>query len=192
MSASQPSRFRWFRVYIIPGTVFQSVLVGGGYGTGREIVEFFTSRGPVGGFMGLGVALLAWFAVLSLTYEFARRFKAYDYRSFFQRLLGPAWVLFEVLFIVMLLLVLAVVASAAGEVLLQEFQLPYIAGISVMLILVGALTFFGREIIENVLAAWTGVLYVLFIGYFLASLSTFGSASMNVLAAGGVEGGWAL
>ena len=30
---------RLFRVYIIPGAVFQSVMVGGGYGTGREIVS---------------------------------------------------------------------------------------------------------------------------------------------------------
>lgn len=186
------SRFRWFRVYIIPGAVFQSVLVGGGYGTGREIVEFFTRHGGVGGFMGMGVALLCWFAVLALTYEFARRFGTYDYRSFFQHLLGRWWVLFEVLFIVMLLLVLAVVASAAGEVLLQEFGVPYIAGISAMLVLVGALTFFGRDIIANVLAVWTGVLYLLFIAYFIASVSAFGADSMSVLAQGEVGSGWAL
>lgn len=188
----QSTRFRWFRVYIIPGAVFQSVLVGGGYGTGREIVEFFTSQGGVGGFMGLGVALLSWFLVLSLTYEFARRFRAYDYRSFFQQLLGRAWVLFEILFIVMLLLVLAVVASAAGEVLLQEFNVPYVAGIAVMLVLVGALTYFGRDVIAGVLAVWTGVLYILFLAYFAASLSTFGSSSMEVLAQGDVGSGWAL
>ena len=29
-----------FRAYILPGVVFQAVIVGGGYATGREIVEY--------------------------------------------------------------------------------------------------------------------------------------------------------
>jgi uncharacterized membrane protein YkvI len=31
------------RIYIVPRAVFQSVMIGGGYGTGREIVEHFTT-----------------------------------------------------------------------------------------------------------------------------------------------------
>ena len=186
------SRFRWFRVYFLPGAVFQSVLVGGGYGTGREIVEFFTQQGGVGGFLGLGVTLVCWIVVLALTYEFARRFNAYDYRSFFQRLLGRAWPIFEVLFVLMLVLVLAVVASAAGEVLLQEFGLPYAAGIAAMLLLVGMLAFFGRETISNVLAIWTFILYALFIGYFVVAVSATGEQSLAVLGQGEVGSGWAL
>ncbi|MEX0742436.1 MAG: M56 family metallopeptidase, partial [Phycisphaeraceae bacterium] len=44
---------RFVRVYLIPGAIFQSVLVGGGYGTGREIVEFFTRFGALGGLLVL-------------------------------------------------------------------------------------------------------------------------------------------
>ena len=47
---------RFFRVYIVPGAVFQSIMVGGGYGTGREIVEYFTSYGATGGLFAIGVA----------------------------------------------------------------------------------------------------------------------------------------
>ena len=43
-----------FRTYLLPGLVFQSVIIGGGYGTGREIAEFFLSHGAVGGLLGLG------------------------------------------------------------------------------------------------------------------------------------------
>lgn len=46
---------RWFRIYIVPGAVIQSVMVGGGYGTGRETVEYFTNFGFLGGAMGIGV-----------------------------------------------------------------------------------------------------------------------------------------
>lgn len=185
------SKLRWWRVYILPGAVFQSVLVGGGYGTGREIVEFFTQQGGLGGFLGLGVTLLCWIVVLGATYEFARRFRAYDYRSFFQHLLGRGWIAFEVLFGLMLVLVLAVVASAAGEVLLQELDLPYLVGITTMLVLVGILAFFGRDVIANVLAVWTGVLYLLFLSYFIASVSATGSESLAELTRWEAGSGWA-
>ena len=39
----------FIRTYIVPAAVFQSVIIGGGYGTGREVVEFITVHGPVGG-----------------------------------------------------------------------------------------------------------------------------------------------
>jgi uncharacterized membrane protein YkvI len=185
-------RFRWFRVFILPGAVFQSVLVGGGYGTGREVVEFFTQHGPVGGFLGIGLTLLIWTVVLGLTYDFARRFRAYDYRTFFRSLLGRGWIAFEALFLIMLILVLAVVASAAASVLEQEVGLPPLLGTGVMLVLVAGLAFFGRTIIARSLAIWTGVLYVLFLAYFFASTNAFGAESLAALNQGGVGDGWAL
>jgi uncharacterized membrane protein YkvI len=41
--------------YIVPGLVIQAVLVGGGYATGRELVEFFVSKGPATGLAGLAL-----------------------------------------------------------------------------------------------------------------------------------------
>ncbi len=43
----------FFRKYLLPGFIFQSVIIGGGYGTGREIIEFFLSHGPVKGIAGM-------------------------------------------------------------------------------------------------------------------------------------------
>ncbi len=119
---------RFFRVYIVPGAVFQSVMVGGGYGTGREIVEYFTSYGALGGLLGLGIAFASLALVLALTFEFSRLFRVYDYRNFFKRLLGRGWVTFEVLIILQFLLVLAVLASAAGNILSDNFGMPYGCG----------------------------------------------------------------
>ena len=42
----------FFRKYLLPGFVFQSIVIGGGYGTGRELVEFFLKFGPLGGLLG--------------------------------------------------------------------------------------------------------------------------------------------
>jgi uncharacterized membrane protein YkvI len=178
------------RKYLIPGAVFQSVLVGGGYGTGREIVEYFTRFGAGGGVLGLGVTVIFWFLVLAVTWEFARVFRVYDYRSFFKKLLGRGWVLFEVLFILMFLIVLAVVASAAGEILLDAFQIPYLVGITAMLALVGVLAFFGREVITRVLATWSVLLYAMFLFYFVTVFLRSGGAMADQLGQWEMVSGW--
>ena len=36
---------RFIRIYLLPGAVLQSVVIAGGYGTGREVVEYFTAQG---------------------------------------------------------------------------------------------------------------------------------------------------
>lgn len=162
---------RFFKVYIVPGAVFQSVMVGGGYGTGREIVEFFTSYGFYGGLLGLGIAFTAMAVILALTFEFARLFKVYDYRNFFKQLLGRGWILFEALIILIFLLVLAVLASAAGNILRDNFGISYGAGLSIMLVVVGVLTFFGRDVIAKVLTFWSFFLYAVFFTFFLRVFS---------------------
>ncbi|HET6628987.1 MAG TPA: hypothetical protein VFG91_04365 [Woeseiaceae bacterium] len=163
---------RFFRVYIIPGAVFQSVMIGGGYGTGREIIEYFTAYGFIGGLLGLLVAFLAIGTILALTFELARRFGVREYRSFFKVLLGRWWFLFEILIILQFLLVLAVLASASGNILRDSFDLPYSVGLVLMLVVIGVLTYYGREAIAKVLTFWSFVLYAVFIAFFIAVLAT--------------------
>ena len=130
---------RLFRVYIVPAAVFVSVVMGGGYGTGREVVEFFTNYGLLGGLLGIGVAACVFALVLACTYEFARVFQVYDYRSFFARLIGPFWVCFEILYLLLFLLILGVVGSAAGNILEEEFGISSLVGMAGVLVLVVAL-----------------------------------------------------
>jgi len=159
---------RLLKVYIIPGAVFQSVMVGGGYGTGREIVEYFSRYGFSGGLLGLGIAFICLAVVLALTFEFARVFKVYDYRNFFKSLLGRGWLLFEVLIILLFLLVLAVLASASGNILRDNFGLSYGTGLSIMLLAIAVLTFFGRDVITRVLTFWSFFLYAVFLTFFVS------------------------
>ena len=74
--------------YLIPAITFQSLVIAGGYGTGRELVEFFMSLGPLRGLLGLGVTALIWMLVASLSFDFVRRTKSYNYKDFFRNLLG--------------------------------------------------------------------------------------------------------
>ena len=182
----------FFQVYIIPGAVFQSVMVGGGYGTGREIVEYFTQFGPGGGVLAFGVTALFMWAVLGASFEFARCFKVYDYRSFFKQLLGKGWVLYEVLFIITALIVLAVVASATGEMLADRFGFPPFAGLSLILVCIGILLFYGRAWITRALTFWSFVLYGVFIAYAILAFQQSGTDIQTAFAEPEVQSGWAV
>ncbi|MEW5920358.1 MAG: hypothetical protein AB1796_05260 [Bacillota bacterium] len=183
---------RFFKVYLLPGFIFQSVLIAGGYGTGRELVEFFTQFGPLGGLLGMLLTTLIWIIIISITYEFARLFRVYDYRTFFKKLIGPGWPVFEVLYILLLLLVLAVLGSAAGEILQTHFNIPYTVGMISMIVIVGILNFFGREFVAKALAYWSIFLYAVFIIYFIAALSKFGGNISLSLGQGEILSGWVL
>ena len=182
---------RWLQVYIVPAAVFVSVVMGGGYGTGREVVEFFTRYGSLGGLLGIGVSIFVFSFVLACTYEFARVFQVYDYKSFFVKLIGPFWICFEILYLLLFLLVLGVVGSAAGNILEQEFQISSIYGTASVLVLVVALVYFGRDALEKVLTLWSVAMYLVFAVYFYQVMNS--SDAVDVVASiknGPTEAGW--
>jgi len=182
-----------FKKYFLPGFVFQSVVIAGGYGTGRELVEYFLQYGPLGGLLGMFlVTTLIWSLILAVTFEFSRKFKAYDYRTFFKKLLGPFWPIFEVLYLIMLFLVLAVIGSAAGVILKDNFGLPYMMGVCLMLAAVGFLTFKGRKLIENFLSSWSILLYLTYGAFFIITFFKFGPDIQQNLASSLIKPQWML
>ena len=173
--------------------MFQSVTIGGGYGTGRELVEYFLNNGPVGGLLGMVlVTTVMWSVILAVTFEFARVFQAYDYRTFFKKLLGPFWIAFEIIYFVLLFIVLAVVGSAAGVLLEANFGIPYIVGVVIMLAAVGFLTFKGSGLIENFLSIWSLLLYAVYVTFLVVAFVKFGPAIKSSLASGDIGSGWIL
>ena len=177
--------------YLLPGFIFQSVVIAGGYGTGRELAEFFLPYGPTGGLMAMMlVSMTFWSLVCAVAFEYARVFQAYDYRSFCRHLLGRGWVVFELTYSVMLIVVLAVIASAAGSILKETFGLAYAVGVIGIMIAIGFLVFEGTGLIEKVLASWSFVLYGTFIVLFAWSLSAFSSEITTALRTIPVGDGW--
>ena len=153
-------------------------------------MEYFLNFGPLGGLLGmLLVTTVIWSLVLAVTFEFARVFKAYD-RTFFMNLLGPFWWLFEVLYIIFLLIVLAVIGSAAGVLLRDNFGIPYIVGVIFMLLAVGFLTFKGSGLIENFLSLWSMALYVVYGVFFVVALIKFGPVIQENFGTGLIKSGW--
>lgn len=182
-----------FRKYFVPGIVFQSVVIAGGYGTGREIVEYFLQFGTLGGLIAmLCISMVIWSLVCAATFEFARVFKAHDYRTFFKKLLGPFWVLYEICYQILLLLVLAVVAAAAGSILQEMFGLHYYVGVIGMMIGVGILVVKGKETIERVMSYWSFVLYGIYILFLIVAISRFGPQISAGLSQGDFQPGWVM
>ena len=110
------SRSSWFQRFLLPGLALKAVIIGGGYATGRELAEYFVPSGPWGGLSAMLLATLIWSTVAAVTFALARKMGAYDYRAFFQRLLGPGWVAFELAYLIFVILILAVFGAAAGAI----------------------------------------------------------------------------
>ncbi len=183
--------FASFRRLVLPALVFQSIIIGGGYGTGRELVEFFLKYGPLGGLLGMLIpTLILVTACCMVGFELARRLKLYDYRSFFKELLGPGWVLYEITYLVFIVLVMAVLGSAAGNFLLETFDVPYAVGVAALLLSVAFLVFKGTTMIENFLATWSLILYAVYLVFFVWAISAFGDEIRGALSDGDVESGW--
>lgn len=182
----------WIRIWVLPGAVFQSVLVGGGYGTGREVVEFISRFGAVGGLSAILMVGALWGLVLAVTFEFARTFRTRDYRSFFKALLGRYWALYEIFFAAGLLIVLAVCGAAAGAVLNDTLGLPALAGISLMLLIVGVLNYHGRDLVEKTLTLWGLSMSVVFVMFLLLTVLNDGERIAAAFADGELVPGWQL
>ena len=89
-----------FLIFLLPGVAFQSIIVAGGYGTGQELSVFFLSLGAREGLLGLALIPIPVISIAAiLSFELARLYQAYNYRTFFQLLLGRAWFAWEILFL---------------------------------------------------------------------------------------------
>jgi uncharacterized membrane protein YkvI len=184
--------YGWYKKYLLPGFIAQSVLIAGGYGTGRELVEYFVQYGPTGGLMGMGLTTVLWAALFALSFEFARVFKAYDYRTFFEKLIGPGWMIYEAAFIILLFLIMGVVGAASGSILRDSFGLPPLVGSGLFLICVAYLTYSGSKAIEVALSWWSYLLYAVYILFLYIGLTHFGDAISGNFAAHVVKPGWAM
>lgn len=182
----------WFRRYLLPGLVFQSIAIAGGYGTGRELVEFFLLYGPAGGLLGMLPATLIMSATAMVGFELARIAQTYDYRSFLKILLGRGWFIYEIAYLLSIVLILAVIGAATGTVITESFNIPGIAGTILLLGAIAFLAFKGTRLIEKVLSAWSFVLYGVYVAIFGMSIYMFGPAIGDSLMTMPSEPGWFL
>jgi len=175
------SRASWFHRILLPPIILQSVLIGGGYSTGREVVEY-AGRFGTGGWVSVAVILIGFSVMSILCFEVARVCRTYDYKRWIQALIGPLWPLFDLLLIVMLLLVLAVMVAAVGTILEQTLGVPELLGMAITFAVVALLNYLGPSVIERFKTFGTAILYLGYVSFAWVVLT----APQPVVAAGTV------
>ena len=180
----------FFQRLVLPGLAFKAVVIGGGYATGREIAEFFLGSGPLGGLFGLLLAMAIWSLVCALTFAFAGLVRATDYRHFFGELLGRGWVLFEIVYVLLMILVLAVMAAAAGEIGAALFGWPGWIGTALLMASTIGVTTFGTAAAEGMFRYSSLLIYGVYALFLLLCLWSFGERIGPQLSGARPGSGW--
>jgi uncharacterized membrane protein YkvI len=188
-SQSTASRFtRW----VLPGLGVKAVVIGGGYATGRELAEFFLARGPWGGLYAILFATLLFSIFCSLTFVLARRFQTFDYKSYFKRLMGPAWQLFELAYALFVILILAVYGAAAGAIGNALFSAPVWIGTTLLALGIAGVVAFGNKAVERLFRDVSYYLYAIYAVFIVLALWKFGASVPAGFQANRQSSGWAL
>lgn len=192
MSAAEPANSSWFQRFLLPGFAFKAVIIGGGYATGRELAEFFLPAGPWGGLAAMVLAMVLWSIIAALTFTFARLIDARDYRSFFAGLLGPGWVVFEIAYVLFVVLILAVFGAAAGAIGAEMFGLAPIVGTALLALSIAGFAAFGNDSVEGLFKYVSFLLYGVYAIFLVLALTSFGDRIATNFALPASSDGWAL
>lgn len=135
---------RWSGVFQI-AAVYVGTIVGAGFATGKEIVEFFTQYG-VYGFFGILIAGYLFIFTGTKMMLIASHIQATSYEAFNDYIFGKkAAFVINCFFLVMLLGVSAVMVSGAGAVFEEQLGLPKRLGVWLTVVLATAVLMFGTR-----------------------------------------------
>lgn len=186
MSATSTRFQRW----VLPGLAFKAAVIGGGYATGRELAEYFIPSGPQGGMLAILTAMACWSLVCALTFALAHAARSFDYRSFFAVLLGRFAFVFELAYLVFMVLILAVFGAASGEIFAALLGWPKLMGTLLLMVGIGVFTAYGNATVEA-LFKWVSVfLYGIYAVFVLIVLADFGDRALAALSTPQPTTGW--
>ncbi|MGV8983275.1 YkvI family membrane protein [Clostridium sp.] len=155
-------KIRWERVITYAGT-FIACLIGSGFSTGQEVLQYFSSYGYQGVLGGIVVCLLFLyvgvdFVTVGQKHKFPKGSDIYKY--YCGNIVGSFYDYFSIAFIYMSYIVMI---GGAGATLHQQYGIPtYIGGI-IMGILGTCTVIFGLEKIVSVIGKMAPVIVVLII-----------------------------
>jgi uncharacterized membrane protein YkvI len=148
ISPSLAVAFVWFTTHF-----------GGGFASGRQVVEYFTKYGWFSLFVPLlTVAIMA--CVYYFSWKFAAQKKLFDYRSWANAYFRPVQIVlanvYEVLFNLILITATAVAFATGGAVIEETLGTPYILNTIVIAIAMFFLTIYGAELVRRA-ATWSAL-----------------------------------
>lgn len=180
----------WINRLLLPGLAFKAVVIGGGYATGRELVEFFLPSGAVGGVGAMLLAAAIWGGVCALTFLFAQAVRAGTYQAFFRALLGRFDFLFEALLILYTVVTLSVFGAAAGAIGAALLGWPAISGTLLLIIGILIVTARGNSWVEGLFKYVSVLLYGTYAIFLLLCLLRFGGKIGDAFTHSGPAAGW--
>ncbi|MBB5685686.1 YkvI family membrane protein [Sphingobium boeckii] len=175
---------------LLPGLAFKACVIGGGYATGRELVEYFLKNGPANGLLAMIVVTIVWSVVCALTFLFAFVMKSYNYQDFFRHILGRFAIVFEILYLASIVLLLAVFGAAAGEIGFSLFGAPRLAGTMAMVAAILAVTYSGQKGVEELFKYVSILLYLVYAIFLVVTLSRFGGEVAGAFALPAPPSNW--
>jgi uncharacterized membrane protein YkvI len=191
-SRAAQTQHSWFKRILLPGLALKAFVIGGGYATGRELAEFFLPSGPRGGLMAIGFATVIMSLLSVITFVVARRLQAFDYRTFFKRLVGPGWIAFELAYLLLVILILAVYGAAAGAIGAAVFGAAEWVGTVALMLGIAAVVTFGNAAVERLFRDVSYLLYGVYALFIVFALASFGHLIGPAFAAHPQTGGWAM
>jgi uncharacterized membrane protein YkvI len=179
-----------FQRWVLPGLAFKAAVIGGGYATGRELAEYFIPSGPQGGMLALLTAMACWSLVCALTFALAHATRSLDYRSFFAVLLGRFAFVFELTYLIFMVLILAVFGAASGEIFAALLGWPTLVGTLLLMMGIGAFTACGNATVEGLFKWVSMFLYGIYAVFVLIVLAGFGDRALAALSTPQPTTGW--
>ena len=125
---------------------------GGGFASGRQLVDFYVQYGIYALFMPfVSVGIIT--AVLYVSWDFSREHGLFDYRNWSNEYFKPYEKLFsniiEFAYLTILLMATAVAFATGGTVVEQTLGTPYLANTIFIAVLIFFLTIFGADIVRK-------------------------------------------
>jgi uncharacterized membrane protein YkvI len=106
--------------------------------------------------MAIVLAMAIWSAVCAVTFCLAYATSSWNYRAFFKNLLGPAWAIFEICYLLFIILILAVFGAAAGAIGAALFGWPPLIGTLCLIVCISVVTAYGTTSVEQ-LFKWVSI-----------------------------------
>jgi uncharacterized membrane protein YkvI len=150
----------FIRVLLTPSAVFLSVVFGPTYSSGAAVTQFVSINGPSGGLVSILTIAVVFALILSLSFELARLFKAYEYASFTEVLLKRGRFLYEIVILMGIVIGLSIAITIGGAILEDHFGIEVWVGSLVIFALIVVLTFYGRKVVQKSMMLSVAALFV--------------------------------
>ncbi len=140
-----------FPPYLTIAFVWFATHFGGGFSSGRQVVQFYTRFGWYAIFMPL-IAV----AIMAMTYYYASYFsvvfKTFDYRKwavkYYEPLGSIGGIIFEILYVGIVILATSVAFATGGSTLWKVWGIPYVPSTILVAIVIFLIVIFGADTVR--------------------------------------------